>query len=283
MVSEQIEKIKSEYTDKYVIVRAEQPELARFSNYVGQVKTVNMNRRALVQFDDFNQNIGWYDIDLDYLKVVDKPLPKEVPKKGQKPAARQKAGQPAGKRAEKKPAAGEKKLSPLEMARSQGAANKAGAAAKATSDKKAPTEKLAPAEKKATGKLSTADILAAARSGSAKSSVTAENRPAAATETTESKPHAGVTHLQGEGAKGKGGKLSTTDILAAARASSGKSQAPASKPDPEPVATGPMAAAATEAADTPVAVPTDATVGPIDKSGMTPADIYAWCREHDAK
>ena len=32
----------------------------------------------LVQFDGRN-NIGWYDIDIDYLRVVDQPLPKEEP------------------------------------------------------------------------------------------------------------------------------------------------------------------------------------------------------------
>jgi hypothetical protein len=140
MISEQIEKIKSEYTDKYVIVRSEKPELARFTNYVGQVKTVNMSGRALVQFDDFNLNTGWYDIDLDYLKVVDKPLPKKgpppkkepamkrgaVPKEGQKPAARQAGEKQSEKRVEKKPAASadEKKLSPLELARQKGEAEK---------------------------------------------------------------------------------------------------------------------------------------------------------------
>ena len=152
MISEQIEKIKSEYTDKYVTVRAEMPELARFKNYVGQVKTVNMSGRALVQCNDFYQNTGWYDIDLDYLKVVDKPLTKE----GKKPAARQVAEKPARKYPAT--AAGEKKLSPLELARQQGAAK--------SSD--ATTEK-APAGKKSAGKPSTADILAAARGGSAMS------------------------------------------------------------------------------------------------------------------
>ncbi len=146
MISEQIEKIKSEYTDKYVIVRSEKPELARFKHYVGQVKTVNMSGRVLVQFDDFNLNTGWYDIDLDFLKVVDKPLSKKgalpkkglppkkepalkrgaVPKEGQKPAASQAGEKPSEKRVEKKPdaSADEKQLSPLELARQQGEAEK---------------------------------------------------------------------------------------------------------------------------------------------------------------
>ncbi len=74
LMFDQIEKLKREYTDKYVVVDAAQPELARFNGFVGQVKTVNMNGRALVQFDAW-LNIGWYDIDPSYLKVVPKPEP----------------------------------------------------------------------------------------------------------------------------------------------------------------------------------------------------------------
>ena len=142
MVSEQIEKIKQEYTDKYVVVDANRPELARFRDHVGQVKTVNMSGRALVEFIDYHQNIGWFDIDLDYLKVVDKPAPKE-----KAPAAKKQAA-----------TAGEKKLSPLEMARQQDAAGKGGGAA-------APK-----------AKPSTADILAAARGEAAPA---AKDEPAA--------------------------------------------------------------------------------------------------------
>ncbi len=139
MVFQPIEKIKQEYTDKYVVVDGQRPELARFSDLVGRVKTVNMSGRALVEFMDYHLNIGWFDIDLDYLKVVDKPAPTE----DKKPAAKK----AAAKSTAKKPAAGgdEKKLSPLEMARMQGGAGKA------ASEKK----------------TSTADILAAARGGSA--------------------------------------------------------------------------------------------------------------------
>ncbi len=76
MFAEQIEKMKRQYTDKYVVVDATRPELARFRDVVGRVKTVNMSGRALVEFDDYHLNIGWYDIDPDFLKVVDKPPPK---------------------------------------------------------------------------------------------------------------------------------------------------------------------------------------------------------------
>ncbi|MBM4094835.1 MAG: hypothetical protein FJ276_36310, partial [Planctomycetes bacterium] len=72
MVFRAIEKLQREYTDKYVVVDDQRPELRRFSGMTGIVKTVNMSGRALVQFDG-NNNIGWYDIDLDFLKVVDAP------------------------------------------------------------------------------------------------------------------------------------------------------------------------------------------------------------------
>ena len=72
-----IERLKSEWTDKYVVIDSPAPELARFAKTNGQVKTVNMNGRCLVEFDQFN-NIGWYDIDPSALKIVPKPEPKPV-------------------------------------------------------------------------------------------------------------------------------------------------------------------------------------------------------------
>ncbi len=70
-----IEELKRQFTDRYVVVDASQPELARFEGVTGLVKTVNMSGRALVEFQDYVANIAWYDIDLDYLKVVPKPEP----------------------------------------------------------------------------------------------------------------------------------------------------------------------------------------------------------------
>ena len=70
-----VESLKTQYTDKYVKVDATRPELARFQDVVGQVKTVNMNGRALVEFLDYHTNIGWFDIDLACLTIVDKPVP----------------------------------------------------------------------------------------------------------------------------------------------------------------------------------------------------------------
>ena len=81
-----IERLKSEWTDKYVVINSSAPELARFAHATGTVRTVNMNGRCLVEFDQFN-NIGWYDIDPAALKIVSQPLPKPVEKEAPKPAA----------------------------------------------------------------------------------------------------------------------------------------------------------------------------------------------------
>lgn len=49
------------WTDKYVEVNPERPELARFKGIVGRVVTVNWSNKALVDFQDG----GWYDITAD--------------------------------------------------------------------------------------------------------------------------------------------------------------------------------------------------------------------------
>jgi hypothetical protein len=79
-----IERLKSEWTDKYVVINSSAPELARFARATGTVKTVNMNGRCLVEFDQFN-NTGWYDIDPAALKIVTEPLPKPAEKEAAKP------------------------------------------------------------------------------------------------------------------------------------------------------------------------------------------------------
>ncbi len=248
LMFDQVEKLKREYTDKYVLVNENVPELARFGGHVGQVKTVNMNGRALVQFDTWN-NIGWYDIELDALRVVPKPDPaateakkhdakKDAPRPATKPAATTGAA----------PAAGEKKLSPLEMARMQGAAKAGGAAPAAAGG----------------AKKSTADILAAAR---AKGSAPAADKPAAA-KPAPAKPAA---------APAAGGKLSTADILAAARAKKAAEAAPAATEqadEAETVTAVPMASKPAKAASKTTFTP-----------GQRPSvpEILAWCREHDTK
>ncbi|MCS6850975.1 MAG: hypothetical protein NZ700_07365 [Gemmataceae bacterium] len=52
------EALKREWTDQFVVVNPNRPELKRFQGIVGRVVTVNYNNKALVDFQDG----GWYDI-----------------------------------------------------------------------------------------------------------------------------------------------------------------------------------------------------------------------------
>ncbi|WP_010581696.1 hypothetical protein [Schlesneria paludicola] len=152
MSIERAEKLKDLLTDKFVVVDVDVPELRRFQNWTGKVRTVNMNCRALVEFDG-PVDIGWYDIDPDYLKVVDAPIKRapapaaKAAPAAAKPAATKPAAAPAGKspldaiRAQQAaksgataapaPAPSAAKLSPLDMIRKQQAAKAAGAPAAA--------------------------------------------------------------------------------------------------------------------------------------------------------
>lgn len=246
----QIEKLKQEYTDKYVLV-ADRPELARFQGFVGQVKTVNMSGRALVQFDAWN-NIGWYDIDPACLTIVPKPEPK--------PAEKAEKAKPAPKAAvnKKEDVIGEKPVAAP-------AGKKSTADILAAARGKAPA---APAAKPAAGaagakaKPSTADILAAARG----------KAPAAAAPAAPAQPKPAAAPVK---PAAPAGKLSTADILAAARA--GKATA---EPEPGPAAeetTAPVAAAP--------AAPAKAAAKPAAGGALptSTADKIAWCRTHDAK
>jgi hypothetical protein len=65
----QYDALKREWTDQYVEVSPDRPELARFAGIVGRVVTVNHNNKALVDFQDG----GWYDITAspEYLRKLD--------------------------------------------------------------------------------------------------------------------------------------------------------------------------------------------------------------------
>ena len=178
------EQLKKEWTDKYVVVNEGAPELKRFSGLTGTVRTVNMNGRALVEFDGA-VDIGGYDIDPSFLKVVSEPLKKKAPEKHEKPAPAA-----AAPKASAAPA-GEKKLSPLELARQQGAA------AKATGDA---AKKPSPLEQ--------ARAQGAAKAEAAAPTVESAPAPAAA------KP-AAAKPAAGGGAREKPG--STAEIIALAR------------------------------------------------------------------
>jgi hypothetical protein len=69
MLPERIEELKRQYTGRCVAVDPQRPELARMAGRLGRVQTINYNGRALVQFEGGDP--GWYDIDLDYLRVVE--------------------------------------------------------------------------------------------------------------------------------------------------------------------------------------------------------------------
>ena len=104
---QRIEQLREEYTDQYVVVDADVPELIRYRGKIGRVKTVSANGRALVEFDG---DRGWHDFELDYLRVVDPPRAETA----EKPAV----GEPSAKKAA--PTAEKEKrenLSPLERAR----------------------------------------------------------------------------------------------------------------------------------------------------------------------
>ena len=63
------EALKRQWTDQYVEVNPERPELTRFAGIVGRVVTVNYNGKAIVDFQDG----GWYDItaSTEFLRKLD--------------------------------------------------------------------------------------------------------------------------------------------------------------------------------------------------------------------
>ena len=134
-----IERLKAEWTDKYVVISSPAPELSRFAKTTGTVRAVNMNGRCLVEFDQFN-NIGWYDIDPSHLRVVTEPLPKPEKKVVTKTA-------PATKASSVKTATAKKQSTADILAAARGGSSTPAA--------------------KPTEKLSVADILAKARGAQA--------------------------------------------------------------------------------------------------------------------
>jgi hypothetical protein len=207
-----IERLKADWTDKYVVINCSAPELARFASATGQVKTVNMNGRCLVEFDQFN-NTGWYDIDPTALKIVPKPEPKPAAEKQEKPAkAAPAAKAPAAKApaAKAPPAPGAKKPSTADiLAAARGKGGAAPAAAKA-----------APAAAKPAGaRPSTADILAAARGGKPKPPVApAPAEPEAVPEPEAAAPEPTVTPNKAKPAAGGALPTTTADKIAWCRA-----------------------------------------------------------------
>lgn len=218
MLIERAEQLKRELTDKYVVVSDNVAELRRFVGLTGRVKTVNMNGRALVQFDG-PVDIGWYDINPDYLRVVDAPVPRQT---RAAPAVEKKAApaaRPAGKsplelarqqgaaRQDAAKAEGGKKLSPLELARQQGAA-KRDAAAESTSAEAKPTAPAAEGGRKLSP-LELARQQGAAKRDAGAESASAEAKPAApATEDGKKLSPLELARLQGAAKRDDGATAS---------------------------------------------------------------------------
>lgn len=133
MLPERVEKLRFEYTDQYVVVDPKLPYLARFNNKIGQVRTINHNGRALVEFEN---DRGRYDLELDYLKVVEKPRPKEPPAKAKPAPATPPAPDAIAQKAEPK-----ENLSELELARQKKDAEKPKPAETATKKIEEPADK----------------------------------------------------------------------------------------------------------------------------------------------
>ena len=295
MVFEHIEKLKRDYTDKYVVVDGSRPELARFQGSAGRVQTVNMNGKALVEFPE-HANIGWYDIDVDFLKVVDRPVPKTEEKKTAAPKKK-----PVAKAADA--ATQGKKLSPLELARMQGAAG-------ATKD--AP-EKKAKGGDKPKGKMSTGDVLAAARGTAAVKEASAEkaSQTAPAKDPAQMSVADKIAMLRGEKsaepseAKSKTAsadpavsqpakdpsQMTLQEKLAAMRGeksggvAGGEAAAQEQTSEPPSAEDAPMEASASAAAPAETAGGGSGNGGSgetVDRGSMNVGDIIAWCRLHDA-
>lgn len=251
MVFENIEKLKDQWTDKYVVTDESRPELKRFSGLTGTVKTVNMSGRCLVEFDG-RANIGWYDIDPGFLKVIPEPLKKPEVKEA-KAAPKADAKKPATETA--------KAAAPA----AKGGGNVADILAAARGG-----AKPAAAPSKPAGS-STADILAAAR-GKATAAPKAESPP------TEAPKSPAPTKTDAK-------SMSVNDILAAARgkASAAAPAAPPAKAETPRPAPSPAPAPAATTPEPVVAEAAPSSAGGGSKKGAfkTVDEIVAYCRQAD--
>ena len=169
--STQIEELKKKYTDKYVVVDKERPELARFRDTYGTVKTVNMSGRALVEFADYHLNIGWYDIDPMFLRWSISRRPQGEGSPARESPRRQEARRRAARRpgnpppSQPRPANNPSPTSsppPRRRCRQARSGESASAGRKA---RRRPETSRHAAAKVDRSKMSVADMLAAARAG----------------------------------------------------------------------------------------------------------------------
>jgi hypothetical protein len=290
MVFEHIEKLKKEYTDKYVTVDTTRPELRRFGGMTGTVRTVNMSGRALVEFDAY-ANIGWYDIDVDFLKVIDAPLPKPEAKKPEAKKAEAKASPKAAPATKAAPAAKPASGGAMSVADMLAAARgKGGGAAPATKPSSA-AEIMAAARSEKGGaaapakadpkSMSVADMLAAARGEKAGGAAPAAKAAAAPAVAAKKDPKS----------------MSVAEMLAAARgekSGGGDAASVTAAEDPKAGVRDMLESARKPKAGAAVEEPPDAEEAPVPEalpaaSGgrrndiKSVADQLAYCRKVDAR
>lgn len=264
MVFAHIEKLKQEYTDKYVTVDEQRPELQRFGHMTGIVKTVNMNGRALVEFDGL-ENIGWYDIEIDFLKVVDKPVVRETTKKT--PAAKAPSELEKARAADSKTTGGKTSVEDVLAA--------------ARTDKPSTSGAQSKSAAKGVQSMSVEDILAAARGGEGGAKVAPSNSPTVDADDVSAvleaarKPKSGPTAASTSAAPPNldPKSMSVADVLAAARGNEAAS--PTSGQD--------AAEDISESEQEPASA-TEEEVEAGTTAGELPTDIegiLAYCRERD--
>lgn len=277
MVFENILELQRQWTDRYVTVDAARPELKRFSGMTGVVKTVNFSGRALVEFDA-NNNIGWFDIDPHFLKMIDAPLPKPAAKepKAEKKAAPVKIDKPAAA----KPI-GETPAKPAGSVADILAAARGGIKPAVAAEAKPVAKPAAsPAATVDPKKMSVADMLAAARGQKAAAATTP------APETAKPAPAKADPVAEAAPAKLDPKKMSVADMLAAAR---GQKSSPAAAPQATSTAAVVIEREPTEVAspaphvDVEPALTPAAASGPVDRTKMDVAAMLAYCRKVDGQ
>ena len=282
MVFEHIEKLKQEFTDKFVVVDEGRPELRRFNGLTGTVKTVNMNGRALVEFDG-HENIGWYDIEIDYLKVIDQPLAKKD-KPREKPVVPKTSG---AKSASQKPSALEQARAADGVKKKSGAMSVDDVLAAARSQKSGAAAAAEPPVEKTTStandpkSMSVAEVLAAARGeqdSGAPAASTSDPTDVAAIMEAARKPKAKAASSATSSAPKASEKdpktMSVAEVLAAARGEKSGDAAvapPTETESVEPVA--PSVAAEDPAPTAPI---------PVDELPTDVAGTIEYCRHHDS-
>lgn len=239
MSIQRAEELKREWTDRHVRTRKGIPELQRFDGLVGQVRTVNMNCRLLIEFDT-PADISWYDIDPQFVTLVESvqtpPSSDELvdaTKRSQHAAATASVKDAAredvsvAKAAPSTPTGASTGLSPLDQIRRQAAAHATtGSPPESGRQQDAAAQQSAAAGKKSTV-LSPLDQIRQQAAGNdrrksaADSAVPSENAPSSKTTVEPSAVAAPVTsHAARKSSAAAAPVSATVDLSAAAFGSS---------------------------------------------------------------